>query len=35
LKEQGAAPVQRNPLFYLAPEEGFEPPTQRLTATKY
>ena len=31
-KKQGAKPLKLGPLPVLAPEEGFEPPTQRLTA---
>ena len=30
--KQGAKPLKPGPLPVLAPEEGFEPPTQRLTA---
>jgi hypothetical protein len=32
VKKQGAKPLKLGPLPILAPEEGFEPPTQRLTA---
>ena len=33
-EHQGATPIQRNPLIYMAPRAGLEPATWWLTATR-